>query len=70
MPWREPSGNGSGHTGFDVDASPDVTLSEDLSRRDLTINAIAQGADGQLIDPYGGEADIAAGCLRHVSRPL
>lgn len=58
---------GAGHTGFDVDANPGVTLSEDLSRRDLTINAIAQGADGQLIDPHGGEADIAAGCLRHVS---
>lgn len=58
---------GSGHTGFEVLASPDVTLSEDLGRRDLTINAIAQGADGQLIDPYGGEADVAAGCLRHVS---
>ena len=58
---------GSGHTGFDVDANPGVTLTEDLSRRDLTINAIAQGADGQLIDPHGGEADIAAGCLRHVS---
>ncbi len=59
--------HGSGHTGFAVVASPDVTLSEDLGRRDLTINAMAQGADGQLIDPYGGEADIAAGCLRHVS---
>ena len=52
---------------FAVVAGPDVTLSEDLGRRDLTINAMAQGADGQLIDPYGGEADIAAGCLRHVS---
>ena len=59
--------HGSGHTGFAVVASPDVTLSEDLGRRDLTINAMAQGADGQLIDPHGGEADIAAGCLRHVS---
>lgn len=58
---------GSGHTGFDIDANPSVTLGEDLSRRDLTINAIAQGSDGQLIDPHGGEADIAAGCLRHVS---
>ena len=67
MPWREPSGNGVLATGFDVDANPGVTLTEDLSRRDLTINAIAQGADGQLIDPHGGEADIAAGCLRHVS---
>ena len=58
---------GSGHKGFDVDANSGVTLTEDLSRRDLTINAIAQGADGQLIDPHGGEADIAARCLRHVS---
>ena len=58
---------GSGHTGFEVDASPTVTLLEDLSRRDLTINAIAEDADGRLVDPSGGRQDIAQGWLRHVS---
>lgn len=58
---------GSGHKGFEVDASPTVTLLEDLSRRDLTINAIAEGADGRLVDPSGGRQDIADRCLRHVS---
>ncbi|MDP2829347.1 MAG: multifunctional CCA addition/repair protein [Sulfuricellaceae bacterium] len=56
-----------GYRGFQVFASPDVTLEEDLARRDLTINAIAQGEDGQLIDPYGGLQDLKAGVLRHVS---
>jgi tRNA nucleotidyltransferase (CCA-adding enzyme) len=50
-----------------VHAAPDVTLEEDLARRDLTINAIAQGADGALTDPYGGQRDIAARVLRHVT---
>ena len=59
--------SGSGYTGFVVNASPEVTLEEDLLRRDLTINAIAQTTDGELIDPYGGQRDIAAGVLRHVS---
>src|SRR5690606_2994735 len=45
---------GLGHPGFVVHASPEVTLEEDLARRDLTINAIARGADGRLVDPYGG----------------
>ena len=58
---------GPGHTGFDVDAGEEVTLEQDLQRRDLTINAMAEAADGTLIDPYGGAADLAAGCLRHVS---
>jgi tRNA nucleotidyltransferase (CCA-adding enzyme) len=58
---------GPGHTGFDVDAGAEVTLEQDLQRRDLTINAMAEAADGTLIDPYGGAADLAAGCLRHVS---
>lgn len=58
---------GSGHTGFEVDANPTVTLLEDLSRRDLTINAIAEDADGRLVDPSGGQQDIAQGWLRHVS---
>lgn len=58
---------GSGHRGFTVDANPKVTLTEDLSRRDLTINAIAQGVNGLLIDPHNGQADIEQRCLRHVS---
>ena len=58
---------GPGYTGFTTDSRADVTLEEDLSRRDLTINAIAQDADGTLIDPYGGAADLADGVLRHVS---
>ena len=57
-----------GYHGFEVHASPDVTLKEDLARRDLTINAIAQDTDGQRIDPYGGERDIAAKVLRHVTQ--
>ena len=56
-----------GYKGFDVHAAPDVTLEQDLSRRDFTVNAIAQDADGQLIDPYNGIADLRAGILRHVS---
>ncbi|MFT4861835.1 MAG: tRNA nucleotidyltransferase (CCA-adding enzyme) [Pseudohongiellaceae bacterium] len=56
-----------GHTGFELIFSKDVTLEEDLSRRDLTINAIAQTETGELIDPYGGQQDIQAKLLRHVS---
>lgn len=56
-----------GYRGFVVHAAPDVTLEDDLRRRDLTINAMAEAEDGSLIDPYGGQADLAAGCLRHVS---
>ncbi len=56
-----------GYRGFAVHAAPDVKLEEDLARRDLTINAIAQGADGVLTDPYGGQRDIAARVLRHVT---
>ncbi|MEI7948895.1 MAG: multifunctional CCA addition/repair protein [Gammaproteobacteria bacterium] len=59
--------SGSGYTGFTVHAAPDVTLEEDLLRRDLTINAIAQAEDGQLIDPYGGQRDLQQRLLRHVS---
>lgn len=58
---------GTGYTGFICEFGPDVTLEDDLSRRDLTINAIAQQQDGTLIDPYGGQADIAQRTLRHVS---
>ena len=57
----------SGYTGFAVHAAPDVTLEQDLARRDLTINAIAKDVQGQLIDPYNGIADLRAGFLRHVS---
>ena len=56
-----------GYQGFAVYAAPDVTLEQDLQRRDFTINAIAQDADGQLIDPHNGIADLRAGILRHVS---
>ena len=56
-----------GYKGFAVHAAPDVTLEDDLARRDLTINAIAKDAAGALIDPYGGERDLRAGVLRHVS---
>jgi tRNA nucleotidyltransferase (CCA-adding enzyme) len=59
--------NGKGYKGFDVFASPDVTLEDDLVRRDLTINAIAGDEHGQLIDPYGGQRDIEQKKLRHVS---
>ncbi len=56
-----------GYRGFVVHASPDVTLEEDLRRRDLTINAMARGPDGTLVDPWGGERDLRDGVLRHVS---
>ena len=56
-----------GYRGFQVYYSPDVTLEDDLRRRDLTINAIARAEDGSLIDPYGGQRDLAGRCLRHVS---
>jgi tRNA nucleotidyltransferase (CCA-adding enzyme) len=56
-----------GYKGFTVYASPDVTLEQDLLRRDFTINAIAEDAEGNLTDPYGGQADLKAGVLRHVS---
>ena len=59
--------SGRGYQGFTVHAAPEVTLEEDLKRRDLTINAIAQAEDGTLVDPYGGQADLRAGVLRHVS---
>ncbi|WP_197412222.1 multifunctional CCA addition/repair protein [Rheinheimera sp. EpRS3] len=59
--------SGKGYTGFTVYAAPDVTLEQDLLRRDLTINAIAQADDGSLVDPFGGVADIRQKILRHVS---
>ncbi|MDF3935500.1 multifunctional CCA addition/repair protein [Pseudomonas citronellolis] len=59
--------SGRGYGGFTFYASPDVTLEDDLTRRDLTINAMAENADGSLIDPYGGQRDLEARLLRHVS---
>ena len=59
--------SGRGYGGFTFYASPDVTLEEDLTRRDLTINAMAEDEHGHVIDPYGGQADLAARQLRHVS---
>lgn len=59
--------SGRGYGGFTFYASPDVTLEQDLTRRDLTINAMAEDEQGNLIDPYGGQADLAARQLRHVS---
>ena len=58
---------GVGYLGFEFDASEFVTLEQDLLRRDLTINAIAESSDGQLIDPYNGRRDIKDKVLRHVS---
>ncbi|WP_159565692.1 multifunctional CCA addition/repair protein [Budvicia diplopodorum] len=59
--------SGTGYTGFTCHAAPDVTLEEDLLRRDLTINAIAKDDDGSLIDPYNGRQDLEQRILRHVS---
>ncbi|MDF1762917.1 MAG: multifunctional CCA addition/repair protein [Oleibacter sp.] len=59
--------SGRGYQGFVCDFSPSVTLEDDLMRRDLTINAMAQNAAGDIIDPYHGQADLAAKLLRHVS---
>ncbi|ADC72945.1 polynucleotide adenylyltransferase/metal dependent phosphohydrolase [Thioalkalivibrio sp. K90mix] len=56
-----------GYHGFQFNAAPDVTLEDDLERRDLTINAMAEDADGHLFDPYNGQADLEARLLRHVS---
>jgi tRNA nucleotidyltransferase (CCA-adding enzyme) len=56
-----------GYKGFDVYAAPEVTLEQDLARRDLTINAIARDEKGNIIDPFHGVADLKAGILRHVS---
>ena len=58
---------GPGYTGFSCYAAPDVTLEDDLKRRDLTINAIAETLDGQIIDPFEGRRDLEQKILRHVS---
>jgi len=59
--------SGRGYHGFTFHADPGVTLEQDLARRDLTINAMARSADGALIDPFGGQQDLQARRLRHVS---
>jgi len=59
--------SGRGYKGFTVLASPDVTLEEDLKRRDLTINAMAKADDGTIVDPFGGRKDLERRLLRHVS---
>ncbi|WP_126443754.1 multifunctional CCA addition/repair protein [Sulfuricystis multivorans] len=59
--------SGHGYHGFTFHTAPDVTLEDDLARRDLTINAIAKAEDGTLIDPFGGRSDLAKKILRHVS---
>ena len=58
---------GRGYHGFEFHSEPGVTLEEDLKRRDLTVNALAEDPQGRLIDPYGGEKDLKARLLRHVS---
>lgn len=59
--------SGRGYRGFVVETGADVTLEQDLARRDITINAMARDESGRIIDPYGGQADLAARRLRHVS---
>ena len=66
----ERKGGSPGYRGFVVEFGPEVTLEEDLARRDLTINAIAQSADGSLVDPYGGRTRHRSRTLRHVSACL
>jgi len=59
--------SGKGYTGFEVDAGPEVTIEEDLARRDLTVNAIAMNNNGEIIDPYHGVQDLTQRVLRHVT---
>jgi len=59
--------SGKGYKGFIFQTSPDIALEDDLARRDLTINAMAEDENGNLIDPFGGARDIEQGLLRHVS---
>ncbi len=56
-----------GYKGFRVHAAPDVTLEDDLCRRDITVNAMAEAPDGTIVDPFGGQEDLRNGVLRHVS---
>jgi tRNA nucleotidyltransferase (CCA-adding enzyme) len=67
MPARTERKVSRGYKGFEIYTSPDVTLQEDLARRDLTINSIAKDQNGVIIDPFGGIADLEAGVLRHIS---
>ena len=64
---RRETKTGPGYKGFSIEAGPDVTLEQDLIRRDLTINAIAEDEAGKLIDPFDGHGDLNAGVLRHIS---
>ncbi len=64
---RTEKSTGPGYHGFSFDVSEDVTLEEDLARRDLTINSIARRENGELVDPYGGQSDIDSRILRHTS---
>lgn len=64
---RSETKTGAGYKGFTVEATPDITLEQDLRRRDLTINAIAEDSTGQLIDPCNGKADLEARKLRHIT---
>ncbi|MCB1904166.1 MAG: rhodanese, partial [Gammaproteobacteria bacterium] len=64
---RRETKTGPGYRGFSIEAGPEITLEQDLIRRDLTINAIAEDEAGNLIDPFAGQQDLAAGVLRHVS---
>ena len=64
---RSEKKNGNGYHGFDIKFDTNISLEEDLLRRDLTINAIGQSQDGRIIDPYGGLKDIENKLLRHVS---
>lgn len=64
---RKEKKQGSGYTGFSCDFSPEITVEEDLLRRDLTINAMAQSQSGDIIDPFGGQQDLQHRLLRHVS---
>src|SRR3989304_155957 len=59
--------SGKGYKGFVFHPTPDITLKDDLARRDVTINAIAEDENGNLIDPFGGAKDLEQGLLRHVS---
>ena len=58
---------GPGYHGFEFDTATDVSLEDDLKRRDLTINAIAEDADGTLVDPFGGQTDLEERRLKHIS---
>ena len=64
---RKEQKTGLGHKNFEFNFSPEITLEEDLARRDLTINAIAEDESGNLIDPFSGRSDIENKILRHVS---